>query len=48
MIFTYIVAGWEGTAHDARILNEALVDPVFEFPIPPAGIKFGIVIYMNT
>ncbi|GJV94458.1 putative nuclease HARBI1 [Tanacetum coccineum] len=33
MIFTYIVAGWEGTAHDARILNEALDDPIYEFPI---------------
>ncbi|GJX22347.1 hypothetical protein Tco_0226792 [Tanacetum coccineum] len=32
MIFTYIVAGWEGTAHDARILNEALDDPIYEFP----------------
>ncbi|GJT04002.1 putative harbinger transposase-derived nuclease domain-containing protein [Tanacetum coccineum] len=36
MIFTYIVAGWEGTAHDARILNEALDDPIYEFPIPPS------------
>ncbi|GJX99580.1 putative harbinger transposase-derived nuclease domain-containing protein [Tanacetum coccineum] len=36
MIFTYIVAGWEGTAHDARILNEALDDPLYEFPIPPS------------
>ncbi|GJW77713.1 putative nuclease HARBI1, partial [Tanacetum coccineum] len=32
MIFTYIVAEWEGTAHDARILNEALDDPIYEFP----------------
>ncbi|GKC60151.1 hypothetical protein Tco_1087749 [Tanacetum coccineum] len=36
MIFTYIVAGWEGTAHDARILNEALDDLIYEFPIPPS------------
>ncbi|GKE14046.1 hypothetical protein Tco_1421623 [Tanacetum coccineum] len=36
MIFTYIVAGWEGTAHDARILNEALDDPIYEFLIPPS------------
>ncbi|KAK1423491.1 hypothetical protein QVD17_18794 [Tagetes erecta] len=35
MVFTFIVAGWEGTAHDARILNESLVDPDFEFPFPP-------------
>nr|GEU55963.1 putative harbinger transposase-derived nuclease domain-containing protein [Tanacetum cinerariifolium] len=38
MIFTYIVAGWEGTAHDARILNEALDDPIYEFPISPSAI----------
>ncbi|GJY60002.1 putative harbinger transposase-derived nuclease domain-containing protein [Tanacetum coccineum] len=24
------------TAHDARILNEALDDPIYEFPIPPS------------
>ncbi|GJX41286.1 Myb/SANT-like domain, harbinger transposase-derived nuclease domain protein [Tanacetum coccineum] len=40
MIFTYIVAGWEGTAHDARILNEALDDPIYEFLIPPSAIRF--------
>nr|GEW96103.1 TMV resistance protein N [Tanacetum cinerariifolium] len=27
-----------GTAHDARILNEALKNPIYEFPIPPSGI----------
>ncbi|KAI3506103.1 hypothetical protein L1887_28459 [Cichorium endivia] len=35
MIFTFVVAGWEGTAHDARILSEALTDPHAPFPIPP-------------
>ncbi|KAI3496792.1 hypothetical protein L1887_39168 [Cichorium endivia] len=35
MIFTFVVAGWEGTAHDARILSEALADPHAPFPIPP-------------
>ncbi|GJV51979.1 putative harbinger transposase-derived nuclease domain-containing protein [Tanacetum coccineum] len=34
MIFTYVVVGWEGTAHDARILNEALIDPEANFPMP--------------
>nr|GEZ23994.1 hypothetical protein [Tanacetum cinerariifolium] len=38
MIFTYIVSGWEGTEHDARILKEALDDPIYEFPIPPSSI----------
>ncbi|GKB50520.1 hypothetical protein Tco_0901273 [Tanacetum coccineum] len=31
MIFTYIVAVWEGMAHDARILNEALDAPIYGF-----------------
>ncbi|GKB49140.1 putative nuclease HARBI1, partial [Tanacetum coccineum] len=36
MIFIYIVARWEGMAHDARILNEALDDPIYEFPNSPS------------
>ncbi|XP_021974313.2 uncharacterized protein LOC110869323 [Helianthus annuus] len=35
MIFTFVVAGWEGVAHDARILLEALSDPDAPFPFPP-------------
>ncbi|XP_022015116.1 uncharacterized protein LOC110914640 [Helianthus annuus] len=35
MIFTFVVAGWEGVAHDARILSEALSDPDAPFPFPP-------------
>ena len=36
MIFTYVVVGWEGTAHDARILNDALIDLEADFPMPPS------------
>ena len=25
--FTYILAGWEGSAHDSRVLNDAFVRP---------------------
>ena len=25
--FTYVLAGWEGSAHDSRVLNEALCRP---------------------
>lgn len=46
MVFTFIVAGWEGTAHDARILNESLVDPDFEFPFPPKGITISNIIFV--
>ena len=37
MIFTFVVAGWEGIAHDSRILSEALSDPDAPFPLPPPG-----------
>ncbi|GJV79460.1 putative nuclease HARBI1, partial [Tanacetum coccineum] len=36
MIFTYVVVGWEGTTDGARILNEALIDPKADFPMPPS------------
>ncbi|KAL5581285.1 hypothetical protein UlMin_013727 [Ulmus minor] len=35
MKFTYIVAGWEGSVHDARVLRDVLNDPAFSFPKPP-------------
>ncbi|KAL7607165.1 hypothetical protein Lser_V15G15680 [Lactuca serriola] len=35
MMFTFVVAGWEGTAHDSRILSEALANPHAPFPLPP-------------
>ncbi|XP_076884009.1 uncharacterized protein LOC143533002 [Bidens hawaiensis] len=35
VIFTFIVAGWEGVAHDSRILLEAFSDPHVSFPFPP-------------
>lgn len=25
--FTYVLAGWEGSAHDSRVLNDALTRP---------------------
>ncbi|XP_031287702.1 uncharacterized protein LOC116146448 [Pistacia vera] len=37
MLFTYVVSGWEGSAHDARILNSVLDDPNSGFPHPPPG-----------
>ncbi|XP_023763522.1 uncharacterized protein LOC111911988 [Lactuca sativa] len=35
MLFTFVVAGWEGIAHDSRILSEALTNPHAPFPLPP-------------
>ncbi|XP_060969893.1 uncharacterized protein LOC133037093, partial [Cannabis sativa] len=37
MKFTYVVAGWEGSANDARILSECATNPDYEFPGPPNG-----------
>ncbi|XP_071724153.1 uncharacterized protein [Rutidosis leptorrhynchoides] len=35
MIFTYVYAGWEGVAHDLRVLREILSNPDNCFPFPP-------------
>jgi hypothetical protein len=36
--FTFVVAGWTGSAHDTRVFNDALERYVFTFPLPPQGI----------
>jgi hypothetical protein len=36
MRFTFVVAGWAGSAHDTRILNHALAN-FPSFPVPPKG-----------
>ena len=38
MKFTYIVAGWEGSAHDAWILNVGTSAPAYGFPHASPGI----------
>ncbi|KAL0424961.1 UNVERIFIED_CONTAM: hypothetical protein Sradi_1030900 [Sesamum radiatum] len=35
MNFTYVYAGWEGSAADARVLDNAVSHP--NFPFPPIG-----------
>ncbi|KAI3467750.1 hypothetical protein Pfo_024413 [Paulownia fortunei] len=35
MRFTFILAGWEGTAHDSCIFNEAIHRLTLKFPMPP-------------
>jgi len=37
MCFTFVLIGWEGSAHDIRILMEALRNPSLKFPVPPEG-----------
>ncbi|XP_024021807.1 uncharacterized protein LOC112091744 [Morus notabilis] len=37
MKFTYILAGWEGSAHDARVLSSVVGVREKKFPTPPPG-----------
>ncbi|CAN0837486.1 hypothetical protein LINGRAHAP2_LOCUS1817 [Linum grandiflorum] len=45
MLFTYVVAGWEGTANDSRILSETAYNSANQFPMPAYNIY--IYIYGN-
>lgn len=42
MRFTFVMAGWEGTANDSRVFLEKLSNPENKFPMPPRG-KFYVV-----
>ncbi|XP_043705523.1 putative nuclease HARBI1 [Telopea speciosissima] len=42
MRFTYVYAGWEGSANDCRIFERARRDPTLQFPHPPEG-KYYVV-----
>ena len=35
--FTYVHAGWEGSANDSRVFEEAISDQKHGFPWPPIG-----------
>ncbi|XP_031255285.1 putative nuclease HARBI1 [Pistacia vera] len=37
MLFIYVITGWEGSAHDTRILNSILDNHDSGFPHPPPG-----------
>ena len=40
MRFTFVVAGWPGSAHDTRIFLDTLVKYKNYFPHPPEGMPF--------
>lgn len=48
MCFTFILAGWEGSAHDVTIFGEAITNSSLQFPHPPEG-KYYLVdsVYPN-
>ena len=37
MRFTYVHSGWEGSANDSRVMQDALRHAEYEFPWPPRG-----------
>ena len=37
MQFTFIHGGWEGSANDSRVFEEAISDHKHGFPWPPTG-----------
>ena len=37
MRFTFVAAGWEATAHDNKVLENALVEPTSQFPFMSHG-----------
>ena len=39
MQFTYVHSGWEESANDSRVMQDALGHVEFEFPWPPTGKK---------
>ncbi|XP_022003257.1 uncharacterized protein LOC110900694 [Helianthus annuus] len=49
MIFTFVWAGWEGIAHDSRVLKEVAFNPTSGFSFPPLD-KYYLcdVAYTNT
>ena len=42
--FTYLVAKWEGSAHNARILNIATTNPKYRFSHAPLGMLHLLVV----
>ncbi|KAM6582817.1 hypothetical protein CsatB_009819 [Cannabis sativa] len=37
MFFTFVSAGWEGTANDSRVFIDAITTPEYKFPLPKEG-----------
>ena len=42
MQFIFVMAGWEGTAHDGRLFQHAIYKKELNFPKPPPGINIFI------
>ena len=44
LLFTFTMVGWEGTAYDTRIFLYAICKPSTNFPNPPLGIVFFLIL----
>jgi hypothetical protein len=44
--FTFVIAGWPGSAHDSRIFNDTLCRNSDAFPHPPEGKKENIILLL--
>lgn len=44
MMFTYVHAGWEGSANDSRVFIDAITKPEYGFPMPTEGMILFIFI----
>ncbi|XP_019157340.1 PREDICTED: uncharacterized protein LOC109153896 [Ipomoea nil] len=42
MMFTYVHAGWEGSANDSRIFLDAIAKPEHGFPMPSQGYYYVV------
>ena len=42
MKFTYVHSGWEGSAHDSKVFEEAIKDPKHGFPWPSEGMRLHV------
>ena len=43
---TYMVTGWEGAVHDARVLTTVLEDPTSGFSHPPPGLYLDYILFV--
>lgn len=45
--FTFVYAGWEGSANDYCVFKEAIRKPSLKFTHPPLGIYHGTFLYVE-
>ena len=46
MNFKYVVVGWEGIAHDSRVLMKTIHNPQHNFLMPPSGEYYCFILFI--